>query len=104
MNPDRRQFLRAAALGVSLGPLAKVAPAGDVKPSPAAWSALAHALARLRRKTGLKVERIETFTRGTDLSFVRIRTDDGSEGVGQIAPFDADVSATILHRKIAPHV
>ena len=35
---------------------------------------------------------------------MRVRADDGSEGFGQIAPFDADVSAMILHRKIAPHV
>jgi hypothetical protein len=32
----------------------------------------------------------------------RKRTDDGSEGVGQIAPFDTDIAATILLRKIAP--
>jgi L-alanine-DL-glutamate epimerase-like enolase superfamily enzyme len=38
------------------------------------------------------------------LSFVRIEADDGSEGWGQISTFDADLSATILHRKIAPHV
>jgi L-alanine-DL-glutamate epimerase-like enolase superfamily enzyme len=32
---------------------------------------------------------------------VRIRTDDGSEGWGQISTYDADISATILHRKVA---
>ncbi|HYK87455.1 MAG TPA: mandelate racemase/muconate lactonizing enzyme family protein [Acidobacteriota bacterium] len=55
----------------------------------------------LGRKTGLKIKSIETFTQGTNLSIVRIRTDDGSEGYGQIAPFDADIAATVLHRKIA---
>src|SRR3954451_21645783 len=94
MNPDRRQFLRAATLGASLGPLAHRARAEQGRPPSPESSALAHALARLRQKMGLKVERIETFTRGTDLSFVRVRADDGSEGVGQIAPFDANVSAT----------
>jgi L-alanine-DL-glutamate epimerase-like enolase superfamily enzyme len=58
----------------------------------------------LRAKTALKIARIETFTRGTNLSVVRITADDGSEGFGQIAPFDADLSAQILHRKIAPCV
>jgi L-alanine-DL-glutamate epimerase-like enolase superfamily enzyme len=58
----------------------------------------------VRAKTGLKIQRIETFTHGTTVSLVRLRTDDGSEGIGQIAPFDADIAATILHRKIAPHV
>src|ERR671932_100030 len=104
MTSDRRQFLRAATLGASFGPLAHRARAEQGRPPSPESNALAHALARLRRKTCLKVERLETFTRGTDLSFVRLRTDDGSEGVGQIAPFDADVSATILHRKVAPHV
>ncbi len=104
MNPHRRQLLQAAALGASLGPLAGAARARQAKASSPESSALADALARLRQKTGLKIQRIETFTRGTNLSFVRVRADDGSEGVGQMAPFDADVSATILHRKIAPHV
>jgi hypothetical protein len=45
----------------------------------------------------------ETFTKNP-LSIVRVTTDSGAEGFGQIAPFDADISATILHRKIAPHV
>src|SRR5262249_26299239 len=100
MNPHRRQLLQAAALGA----LASSALAQDAKPPSLGSRALAKALARLRQKTGVKITRIETFTRDTNLSFVRIRTDDGSEGVGRIAPFDADVSATILHRKLAPHV
>src|SRR5262245_8177785 len=45
-------------------------------------------LARLQQKTGVKIDRIETFTGGTNIGFVRIRADDGSEGIGQIAPFD----------------
>lgn len=56
----------------------------------------------LSRKTGLKIKRIETYTQGTELSFVRVLADDGSQGYGQISPYDADISATILHRKIAP--
>jgi L-alanine-DL-glutamate epimerase-like enolase superfamily enzyme len=104
MDLDRRQLLRTAALGVPLGALAGSVLAEDARPPSFASAALVEALARLRQKTGLKVQRIETFTQGTNLSFVRLRTDDGSEGIGQIAPFDADVSATILHRKIAPLV
>jgi L-alanine-DL-glutamate epimerase-like enolase superfamily enzyme len=50
----------------------------------------------------MKIESIETFTRG-HLSVVRVRTDDGSEGWGQISPYNADISATVLHRQIAPH-
>lgn len=75
--------------------------ASHTKPS---VEALQKRLRRLRRKTGLRIHSIETFTQGTHLSFVRVRTDDGSEGWGQISPFDADISATVLHRRIAPHV
>jgi L-alanine-DL-glutamate epimerase-like enolase superfamily enzyme len=105
MTPNRRDFLQAAALGVSFGVAS--GPVGAESPKkPHSYSAepLDRALAALRQKTGLKVRRIETFTRGTNVGFVRIRTDDGSEGVGQLSTFDADISATLLHRKIAPHV
>lgn len=51
----------------------------------------------------MKVRSIETFTRG-HISVVRVRTDDGAEGYGQIAPFHADISAIVLHRQIAPRV
>jgi L-alanine-DL-glutamate epimerase-like enolase superfamily enzyme len=50
----------------------------------------------------MKIESIETFTRG-HLSFVRVQTDDDAEGWGQISPYNADISAVVLHRQIAPH-
>lgn len=59
--------------------------------------------ALLGKDSGMKVKTLETFTKN-QLSIVRVTTDSGAEGFGQIAPFDADISATILHRKIAPHV
>ncbi len=49
----------------------------------------------------MKIKSIETFTQG-HLSVVRVRTDDGAEGFGQIAPANADISATVLHRQVAP--
>jgi L-alanine-DL-glutamate epimerase-like enolase superfamily enzyme len=105
MDPSRREFLRAAAGGgslTSLGGLAKVRSAAP--PDGRSFDAVEAALARVREKTGLKVRRIETFTRDTTVSVVRVTTDDGTEGIGQTAPFDADITATVLHRKIAPHV
>lgn len=51
----------------------------------------------------MKIKSIETFTRD-QLCLVRVRTDDGDEGYGQAAPFHADITATVLHRQIAPHV
>ncbi len=50
----------------------------------------------------MKIQSIETFTRG-HLSIVRVRTDDGAEGFGQMAPFNANISALVLHQQIARH-
>lgn len=57
----------------------------------------------LKEKTGSKITRLETFTKGGTLSFVRMTTDDGSTGIGQISTYDADISAQVFHRKIAHH-
>ena len=48
------------------------------------------------------ISRIETFTEvDTRVCFVKVTTDDGLEGIGQIAPSNADISATVLHRQVA---
>jgi len=44
---------------------------------------------------------IETFTR-RQIGLVRVRTDDGAEGWGQVSPFNADITAQVLHRQVAP--
>ncbi len=51
----------------------------------------------------MKIQRIETYTQG-GLCIVRVCTDEGHEGIGQTAPFHADITATVLHRQVAPHV
>lgn len=53
-------------------------------------------------KRGQKIKSIETFTSG-NVSIVRLRTEDGTEGYGQISTYDADISAMIMHRKIVQH-
>jgi len=50
----------------------------------------------------MKIQSIETFT-NRQVTIVRARTDDGAEGVGQTAPFNADITAQVLHRQVAPH-
>ena len=65
-------------------------------------SAAAGRHASVDPSTGSRIKSIETFTNGS-LSIVRVRTDSGQEGYGQIAPFNADISATVLHRMVAPH-
>ena len=51
----------------------------------------------------MKIRSLETFTR-QHLGIVRVRTDDGLEGYGQLSPFNADLTAQVFHRQIAPHV
>ena len=51
----------------------------------------------------MKIKKLETFTRSV-ISIVRVVTDDGYEGYGQISPFNADISAEVFHRQVAPHV
>jgi L-alanine-DL-glutamate epimerase-like enolase superfamily enzyme len=46
---------------------------------------------------------VETFFAG-DVALVRVRTEDGQEGWGQVAPYHADITALVLHRQVAPHV
>jgi L-alanine-DL-glutamate epimerase-like enolase superfamily enzyme len=48
----------------------------------------------------MRIRSIETFTR-REVGFVRIRTEDGGEGYGQISTFNADISALVLHRQVA---
>jgi L-alanine-DL-glutamate epimerase-like enolase superfamily enzyme len=53
--------------------------------------------------SGRIIEKIETWTRGA-YGVVRITTDDGQEGYGQLSPFEPDITATVLHRQVARHV
>jgi L-alanine-DL-glutamate epimerase-like enolase superfamily enzyme len=98
VNPTRRAFLgSAAALGLSA-----CASRGGPHAPPAGLDAFTARLRDLPRKSGLKIRRLETFTRETTVALVRVTADDGSEGWGQVAPFEADITAQILHRRIAP--
>jgi L-alanine-DL-glutamate epimerase-like enolase superfamily enzyme len=51
---------------------------------------------------GRKIQRIETFTKDA-ISVCRVTTEDGASGWGQLSTYDADISAMVLHRKIAQH-
>lgn len=51
----------------------------------------------------MRIQSIETFST-KEICIVRIRTDSGEEGYGQVAPYHANISAMVLHQQIAPHV
>jgi L-alanine-DL-glutamate epimerase-like enolase superfamily enzyme len=52
---------------------------------------------------GLAITRIESWVQGP-FGFVRITTNDGREGWGQLSTYEPDISAIVLHRQVAPHV
>ncbi len=49
----------------------------------------------------MRIQRIETFC-NRFVGFVRVTTDDGSQGWGQVSTYNADITSTILHRQVAP--
>jgi L-alanine-DL-glutamate epimerase-like enolase superfamily enzyme len=53
-------------------------------------------------KPFMKIASVETFS-NEFVSLVRVRTNDGAEGWGQISPYHADISALIMHRQVAPY-
>src|SRR5271166_5284559 len=51
----------------------------------------------------MKIKRIETFST-KDVAFVRVTADTGAHGWGQLSTYNADISALVLHRQVAPWV
>ncbi len=50
----------------------------------------------------MKIRSIETFC-DPNVCFVRVTAEDGATGWGQVAPYYADITATVLHRQVAPY-
>ena len=50
----------------------------------------------------MKIQRIETFC-DEFVGFVRVTAEDGSQGWGQVSTYNADITAQIVHRQVAPH-
>lgn len=49
----------------------------------------------------MSIKSIETFA-NEFVAFVRVTAEDGSQGWGQVAPYNADITAQVLHRQVAP--
>ena len=60
------------------------------------------AISLIDRKSMMKIASIETFT-NEYVCFVRVRTVEGHEGWGQVSTYNADITAKVVHRHIAPH-
>ncbi|MBD1545493.1 mandelate racemase/muconate lactonizing enzyme family protein [Roseibium aggregatum] len=50
----------------------------------------------------MKIRSIETFT-DPFVCFVRVTSDTGAQGWGQVAPYYADITAQVVHRQVAPY-
>ena len=50
----------------------------------------------------MRITSIETFS-NEFVGLVRVRTDEGGEGWGQVAPYNGDITSLVLHRQVAPH-
>lgn len=50
----------------------------------------------------MKISSIETFS-NEFVGFVRVTTDDGQQGWGQVSTYNSDISALVLHRQVAPY-
>ncbi len=55
----------------------------------------------MRLATPMKITRLETFS-DRHVGMVRVTTDEGQQGWGQLSPYNADITATVFHRQIAP--
>jgi L-alanine-DL-glutamate epimerase-like enolase superfamily enzyme len=51
----------------------------------------------------MRIDRIETFS-SEFVGFVRITTEDGATGLGQVSTYNSDITAKVLHRQVAPWV
>jgi L-alanine-DL-glutamate epimerase-like enolase superfamily enzyme len=48
----------------------------------------------------MKITRLETFST-QDVGFVRVTTETGQQGWGQLSPYNADITAQVFHRQVA---
>lgn len=51
----------------------------------------------------MKIKKLETWT-NEFVCFVKVTTDCDNTGWGQVAPYHADITATVLHRMVSPHI
>ncbi len=104
MKIQRREFLKSAATlaaGTSL-PIGLARAAA----SPTVYSYLGRTDDYAEFQIigpGLTIAKVESWTQGS-YGIVRVTTNDGHEGYGQLSSFEPDITATVLHRQVARQV
>ncbi len=105
MKIPRRYFLKCTAALAAISGL-RVRGAG----APAATAGSYPYLGRTENYSdfrvidpGLTITKVESWTQG-GYGFVRVTTNTGREGWGQLSSYEPDITATVLHRQVARHV
>ncbi len=111
-TPSRRSFLKHVAGGAALAagaPLLRGAH-HESAAGPAPGTGFYGYLGRTKDyqewqviPPGLKITKVESFLR-QQLAVVRVTTEDGATGWGQMAPYDANISVDALHQMVASRV
>jgi L-alanine-DL-glutamate epimerase-like enolase superfamily enzyme len=104
MRIPRREFLQSAAAWAAVAglPTGLVRAAANTKSYPYLGRSEDYVDFRII-DPGLKITKVESWTQGT-YGIVRVTTNDGREGYGQMSSFEPDITATVLHRQVARHV
>ncbi len=101
MNIPRREFLKKTAALAAVSSL-PMGPAGAAA-LPAAYPYLGRTEDYTEFRIiepGLTITKVESWTQGS-YGIVRITTNDGREGWGQLSSFEPDITAMVLHRQVA---
>lgn len=108
MNPtalNRRAFLQHAATLAVATAAATPASVLAAKPAPNRYPYLGRTGDYTDFQLidpGRSITKIESWTQG-NYGFVRLTTNDGHQGWGQLSSYEPDLSATVLHRKVVQH-
>ena len=103
MKLPRREFLKAtAALAALAGAPASLPATAGPKTYPYLGRTDDYANFQII-EPGLRISKIESWTQGS-FGIVRVTTQDGRQGYGQVAAYEPDITALVLHRQVAPQI
>ncbi len=101
MQLQRRELLRGAAVVAATSCFPATSVRGETKTAAYPYLGRTEDYVDFRViEPGLTITKVESWTRGA-YGMVRITTNDGREGIGQLSSFEPDITATVLHRQVA---
>jgi L-alanine-DL-glutamate epimerase-like enolase superfamily enzyme len=104
MNMHRRGFLKCSTALAAMHSLPVLPALAAVSATKYPYLGRTEDYAEFRLvEPGLTITKVESWTQGA-YGVVRITTNDGREGWGQLSSYEPDITATVLHRQVARHV